>query len=90
MSVSCFEELMEHVGHHVAVVTYCDPVRNVAIECEDCGMVLLDFNREDDEFEGFEIIDPENEEDDYAAYEDYWEESELKVVIDERTKQLGY
>jgi len=49
MSVNSFEELEEHVGHHVEVVTYGVDA-NVAIECEDCGEVLLDFDRNYAEF----------------------------------------
>lgn len=50
MGVSSFKELMEHVGHRIVVVTYGkdEPV-NVAIECEDCHTVLLDFNRPGDD-----------------------------------------
>jgi len=50
MSVSCFKELMEHIGHRVEVVAYGDPAdpENVAIECTDCSEVLLDYNRNED------------------------------------------
>ncbi len=44
MSVSNFVELLAHVGHKVVVVTYGRPAINVAIECEDCNEVLLDYN----------------------------------------------
>ena len=47
MSVSNFEELKIHVGHKVVVVTYGNPPVNVAIECEDCYEVLLDFDKEE-------------------------------------------
>ena len=51
-----FERYMDHVGHHIVVAFYGDPVSvgyhgakanavNVAIECEDCGCVLTDENR---------------------------------------------
>lgn len=42
-----YEELLEHAGHAITCVTYGggeDPA-NVAIECETCDMVLLDFDR---------------------------------------------
>lgn len=45
MSVSTYSELVIHVGHLVEVVTYAN--ENVAIECEDCGEVLLDFDADD-------------------------------------------
>ena len=57
MSVFCFEELLAHVGHKIVCVAYGreheyegDP-ENVAVECETCGEVLLDFNRPEEEQE---------------------------------------
>ena len=46
MSASNFEELSWHVGHDVEVVTYQrgGHVYNIAIECNDCGTVLMDFD----------------------------------------------
>ena len=50
MSVFDFESLLAHAGHNVSVVCYRkdgdpnEPVCNVAIECEDCGEVLLDYD----------------------------------------------
>jgi hypothetical protein len=47
-----FEELLKHVGHDIVCVTYGikgqEPA-NVAIECETCNEVLLDFDRPDRE-----------------------------------------
>jgi len=43
----CYKELRRHIGHRVVVVGYGRPdeePENVAIECEDCGEVILDFN----------------------------------------------
>jgi hypothetical protein len=45
MSVNDFDTLVTHVGHAVTCVTYGDPAVNVAIECEDCNEILLDFDR---------------------------------------------
>lgn len=43
-----FEELRRHIGHSVVVVSYGDTEPwNVAIECESCGEVLLDFDHPD-------------------------------------------
>jgi hypothetical protein len=41
-----FNKLREHIGHHIECVCYADGenVYNVALECEDCGMVLHDVN----------------------------------------------
>lgn len=37
---------MWHVGHNVVVVAYGqDEPINVAVECEDCNVVLLDFDK---------------------------------------------
>lgn len=49
MSAGNFEELMRHYGHDVNVVVYGleDNVENVAIECETCGEVLLDYDKEE-------------------------------------------
>ncbi len=46
MSASNFEELSWYVGHDVEVVTYQrgGHVYNIAIECNDCGTVLMDFD----------------------------------------------
>lgn len=54
MAVHSYEDLIEHVGHEIVCVTYggkltpdgatIDAV-NVAIECETCGCVLVDFDR---------------------------------------------
>lgn len=43
--VSQYGKLTEHVGHDVSCVEYGDGV-NVAIECEDCNEVLVDYDRE--------------------------------------------
>ena len=47
MSVQTYDELNTHRGHKVVVVGYYR--ENVAIECEDCFEVLLDFNNEKEE-----------------------------------------
>lgn len=47
MAAHSFSDLMEHVGHNVEVVTYGkDSPLNVAVECEDCYEVLLDFDKD--------------------------------------------
>jgi len=40
-------ELLEHVGHKISCVSYANG-ENVAIECETCGCVLVDFNELDE------------------------------------------
>jgi hypothetical protein len=41
---AAYGELLDHVGHEIACVTYGDGA-NVAIECETCGTVLLDADK---------------------------------------------
>jgi hypothetical protein len=38
-----YTQLEEHVGHQLEVVSYANGV-NIAIECIDCGCVLVDAN----------------------------------------------
>ena len=49
MSATNFEELYKHYGHNVVVAQYTEqdnePV-NVAIECNDCDEVLMDYDKE--------------------------------------------
>jgi len=47
MSVYDYESLASHAGHKLECVTYGGV--NAAIECLDCGCVLVDFDAEDDE-----------------------------------------
>lgn len=53
MSVNDFRQLLEHEGHKIVCVGYrkdglmSNPVVNVAVECETCGTVLMDFTRPD-------------------------------------------
>ena len=44
MSVSNFKELKKHIGHKIVCVIYGN--ENVAVECETCDEVLIDFDRE--------------------------------------------
>jgi hypothetical protein len=48
MSAQSFADLRTHIGHKLACVSYgSEPGKpvNVAIECEDCSTVLLDFDK---------------------------------------------
>jgi hypothetical protein len=50
--VNHFEDLENHVGHNLECVTYgSDKVVNVAIECMDCGCVIVDYDKEKDDNE---------------------------------------
>ena len=61
MAVHSYDDLLQHVGHRIVCVYYGggdnlvlggdEPLQldelpdNVAIECEDCCVVLLDYNK---------------------------------------------
>lgn len=47
MAVHDYKTLAEHSGHEIQCVLYGAPPVNAALECIDCGMVLLDFENED-------------------------------------------
>lgn len=49
MSVNSFTELKSHIGHDVRCVAYgpAETPVNVAIECETCGTVLVDYDADD-------------------------------------------
>lgn len=47
MAVNKYEELKQHFGHNIVIACYGekkDP-ENVAIECETCSEVLLDYDK---------------------------------------------
>lgn len=46
-----FEKLKAHIGYNVSVVAYGDfkNPANTAVECEDCGCVLVDADAEGEE-----------------------------------------
>jgi len=56
MSAQSYEELKYHIGHRIVCVAYASRPRsrrgyrwpaNVALECEDCNEVLLDYDNPD-------------------------------------------
>jgi hypothetical protein len=42
-----YEDLMAHFGHNVVIAVYGND-ENVAVECEDCSVVLVDVNQPED------------------------------------------
>ena len=49
MSATCFNDLIEHVGHDIVIAYYGvteETAWNAAIECETCGHILLSFDRD--------------------------------------------
>ena len=42
MSATDYTDLKRHVGHQVVVVEYAK--QSVAVECEDCNEVLMDYD----------------------------------------------
>ena len=55
MAATDFNDLLRHVGHKIVCITYNTydekktPV-NVAIECENCQEVLLDYDKDNVSF----------------------------------------
>lgn len=46
MTATNYKDLSRHIGHKIVCVGYGKkPYQNVAIECEDCFEVLLDYDR---------------------------------------------
>lgn len=43
MGAHSYEDLIRHVGHKIVCVKYADG-QNVAVECEDCYEVIIDFD----------------------------------------------
>jgi hypothetical protein len=57
MGAHNYDDLRSHIGHRIVCVGYCaeeptpeayDGPDNVAVECEDCGVVLLDFDKQEE------------------------------------------
>jgi hypothetical protein len=50
MSATNFRLLSQHVGHEIVCVHYGKhgkpPWKNVAVECETCNEVLLDYDKD--------------------------------------------
>jgi hypothetical protein len=56
MGAHSFDDLSRHIGHKVVCVFYGKDRKrenavNVAIECETCNEVLLDFDKEPEDVE---------------------------------------
>lgn len=51
MSVSNFDELIKHYGHNIVCVKYTSvsgTMHNVALECETCNEILLEYDKFDE------------------------------------------
>jgi hypothetical protein len=64
MSAQNYDELAEHYGHKIEIAIYGEGV-NVAIECENCSEVLLDYDKESQD--GYEMSDVEADSDTLAS-----------------------
>lgn len=49
MAVHDYSDLLQHFGHVIGCVVYGDESdpHNVALECETCGVVLMDFDNDE-------------------------------------------
>lgn len=45
--VQGYADLACHIGHHIQCVAYGDEPVAVALECVDCALVLVDFDKPD-------------------------------------------
>ena len=45
MSCTNYEDLKAHLGHKIVCVSYGFDMVNIAIECEDCNEVILDYDK---------------------------------------------
>ena len=50
MGAHNFRDLKAHAGHNIVCVIYGND-HNVAIECEDCNEVLLDYDKDEEYFD---------------------------------------
>lgn len=51
MSSLLYHKMLDHAGHNIEIVRYgdCNDPVNVAVECVDCNMVIVDENRDSEE-----------------------------------------
>mgnify|MGYP006291989723 CR=1 FL=1 len=54
MSVNSFDELMEHLGHHIECVHYAN--KSATIECMDCNQVLFEYPQEREPVNLYELL----------------------------------
>lgn len=49
MAAHDLDSLRTHIGHRIVCVGYGDSVdpANVAVECDTCGCVLIDFDKDE-------------------------------------------
>jgi hypothetical protein len=48
MGAYSYEDLRKHIGHKIACVCYGEDGKdpeNIAVECEDCEEVLIDYDK---------------------------------------------
>ena len=89
LSKDLYDQLREHVGHKLTCVGYGNNKNpdNVAIECETCGTVLLDSNRDSVP----SIIDLVAEADgDWWGERPYYPRREWRYAAFNGDTQLGY
>ena len=85
MGAHSFRDLLSHVGHDVSVVTYGKdgvPPVNVAIECNSCGCVLVDYERPPEA--DFEVYSPKRDDIPHVYFR-YWKNGQelIEQVEDE-------
>lgn len=49
LKLATYDDIARHFGHEIEVALYGNPAVNAAIECIDCGLVLIDHDRGGDD-----------------------------------------
>ena len=85
MGAHSFEDLEAHIGHDIVCARYGDDEQtlNVAIECETCGEVLVDYDQPDPRLQ--RLIDRIENDDDGKRPERTWE---LDSMMQDATNQM--
>jgi hypothetical protein len=75
-----FSDLSRHIGHNIMCVPYGEPggLVNIAVECENCNEVLLDFDRKEKEFIVGDVVVV----DDPRFPGDNWDHSFIGTIIE--------
>jgi len=81
MSVQTFYDLADHYGHALSVAIYGKQAENVAIECENCNEILLDFDREEEKMKDVTCVNCLN---DFEGDDVLWATAEGKLEGDTR------
>ena len=83
MPINNFDDLIRHRGHNIQCVTYGTPERNVAVECEDCNEVLLNFDKNGDKEKSYVVTEVCKDD----LREAFRGKAKMRKIIDELTDE---